>query len=112
MRIDNPNFAMAEVDEASDDDLAAWADESTAKTIEVEVPTEKKEEEPQVGEKRPMESQPTAQAEEIIPSPSRARLNINKTDKSIGSHRNRDSKEVRCKYAFFVPNSPSERYWP
>jgi hypothetical protein len=87
---------MLEIEEASDDDLAAWADESTAKEVEVVVAETK--EEPQVGDKRPVETPgPQSQLDDFMPSPARPRLNINKTDKSIGSHRNRDSKEVRCK---------------
>ena len=88
------------VEEASDDDLAAWADESTAKVVEVVVAETK--EEPQTGEKRPIVALgPQSQSDDFLPSPSRPRLNINKTDKSIGSHRNRDSKEVRCKCFIF-----------
>ena len=88
------------IEEGSDDDLAAWADESTAKVVEVVVNETK--EEPQTGDKRPSVALgPQSQSDDFLPSPSRPRLNINKSDKSIGSHRNRDSKEVRCKCLFF-----------
>ena len=52
-----------------------------------------------VGVKRSLEEmEGTPKEPNPMPSPSRPRLNINKSDKGqIGSHRSRDSKETRCK---------------
>ena len=90
---------MTEVEEVSDEDLSTTG---PIEPLKVDQPSEEAKNEPQVGEKRPLEeNEPEGRKEDEPapnPSPLRPRLNINKTDKSIGSHRNRDSKETRCKF--------------
>jgi hypothetical protein len=89
--------------EGEEEILKPAADEEEVMRVDTEFKEETKEPiiEGVVGVKRPLEEPVVPKEEAPMPSPSRPRLNINKSDKAqIGSHRSKDSKENRCKLPF------------
>jgi hypothetical protein len=100
---ENETETMSVSVEGEEEILKPTADEEEVMRVDTEFKEETKE--PMIdgvaGAKRPLEEPVVPKEEAPMPSPSRPRLNINKSDKAqIGSHRSKDSKENRCKLPF------------